>query len=72
MLWSTVSKPFEKSIKTLRVNCYSLKELEIQLESCKIVCSVEQTESQTVFHIKFYLQLKSHKLCWGHSKSTYA
>ena len=55
-----VSKAFEKSIKTPSINCFSSKELEIRLENCKIACSVEcgdllnvETESQTVFHIKF-------------------
>ena len=36
ILWSSVSKAFEKS-----VNCFSLKGLEFRLESCKIACSDE-------------------------------
>ena len=58
--WSTVSKAFEKSMKTPSVNCLSLKELEIRLGSCNIACFV-YTESQTVFTIKTHFQLKSNK-----------
>ena len=39
-----MSNAFEKSIKALIANSFSLKELEIRLECCKTACSVECEE----------------------------